>query len=322
MIGNHAYIDTPLRCPGNDAADVAAALEEVGFQVTLKTNLTQGELETAIRQFGQTVRKGDVALFYFSGHRAQVRGVNYLIPVQMEAHDEDEIKYKAVAAEMVLDNLDRAGSSVNIVILDACRNNPFKRFRAVADGLASMSAPQGTLIAYATAPGSVARDGDGRNSPYTKHLVQSVKIPGLDVEKVFKRVRVGVLAETKNQQVPWESSSLVGEFLFAGSTRPVTPATPPGSSVRPAADSTIENSIGMKLKLIQPGEFRMGSTASEVAQMLQKFWYLKKQSFVDVQPQHRVRITKPFYLGVHEVTVGQFRKFVDDRGYRTEAETG
>jgi uncharacterized caspase-like protein len=226
VIGNHAYTDTPLRCPGNDAADMAAALKELGFQVTLQTNLAQAELENAIRQLGQTVRKGDVALFYFSGHGAQVRGVNYLIPVQMEAHDEDEIKYKAVAAEMVLDKLDRAGSSVNIVILDACRNNPFKRFRTLAEGLGFMQAPKGTLIAYATAPGRVARDGDGRNSPYTKHLVQSMTVPGLDVEKVLKRVRVGILAETKNQQVPWGSSSLVGEFLFASSTAAMGTARP------------------------------------------------------------------------------------------------
>ncbi|MCY2993136.1 MAG: caspase family protein [Planctomycetota bacterium] len=226
VIGNSGYPDAPLRCPGNDAADVGTALQGLGFKVTQKTNLKHAELEAAIRTFGSQVRKGDVAVFYFSGHGTQVQGVNYLIPIQMDAQSEDEIKYKAVPADMVLDKLERAGSSVNIVILDACRNNPFKRYRSLMQGLATMSAPQGTLLAYATAPGSVALDGDGdaRNSPYTKHLVQSLKEPGLDVERVFKRVRVNVLDETKNRQVPWESSSLVGEFFFvpalAVSTQP------------------------------------------------------------------------------------------------------
>ena len=219
---------------------------------------------------------------------------------------EDEIKYKAVAAEMVLDKLDRAGSSVNIVILDACRNNPFKRFRSVAEGLASMSAPQGTLLAYATAPGSVARDGDGRNSPYTKHLVQSLKVPGLDVERVFKRVRVNVLAETKNQQVPWESSSLVGEFLFAssaaggGTTQPgVRPRIPAPRSESPSPGppgQVITNSIDMKLAYIPAGEFQMGAPDSE------------EDASSDEKPQHRVRITKPFYLGLYEVTQGEYER--------------
>ena len=197
-------------------------LKEFGFSVTKKTNVPQQEMEEAIRVFGKQLHAGDTALFYFSGHGVQVNGINYLLPIGILVDSEDEIKYKAVAAEMVLDKMEQAGSQLNIVILDACRNNPFQRFRSLSRGLAQMSSPAGTLIAYATAPGSVAYDGDERNSPYTKYLLQTIKTPGLEIEKVFKHVRIAVMAETENKQVPWESSSLTGDFYFTSPSTTMT----------------------------------------------------------------------------------------------------
>lgn len=219
VIGNANYKENPpLLNPVNDASDVGEALRNLGFQVEKLTNGTQQQMEDAIRRLGKRVKEGDVALFYYSGHGVQVDGLNYLVPIEMKADSEDEIKYKAVPAEMVLDKFERVGSSLSIVVLDACRDNPFKKYRSLNAGLAQMNAPAGTLIAYSTAPGRVASDGNAidRNSPYTKHLLKAIEDPGIEIGMTFRQVRVEVMKETDSRQVPWESSSLTGEFYFAG----------------------------------------------------------------------------------------------------------
>ena len=226
IIGNSTYADAPLRNPVHDATDIAAALKKLGFSVMTLFDATQQEMEQAIREFGSQLRSGDIALFYFSGHGSQVNGINYLLPIGADIYSEDEIKYKAVDAGMVLDKIERAGSRLNIIILDACRNNPYKGFRSASRGLAVMSSPSGTLIAYSTAPGTVALDGDGKNSPYTKSLLEAMQTPGLKIEEVFKNVRRSVMAETQEKQVPWESSSLTGDFYFVPTQRQEKP-TPP-----------------------------------------------------------------------------------------------
>lgn len=223
VIGNSAYTEAPLPCAARDANDMAYALRSLGFSVTKKENISHREMENAIRAFGAEVQPGEQALFYFSGHGAQVQGINYLYPVGMDARSEDEIKYKALPVGMMLDKLERAGSSVNIVILDACRANPYKRFKSLQAGLAPMQAPRGTLIAYATGPGTVALAAERGNSPYTKHLLLHMRAPGVGVETVFKRVRAGILEETNNRQVPWEASSLIGDVYLA----PVGPVPRP-----------------------------------------------------------------------------------------------
>ncbi len=227
VVGNGAYEESPLKNPANDANGMAALLRDLGFSVTTKINVTHQELEDAIRAFGRSLHPGDVALFYFSGHGTQIDRINYLLPIGPPIQREHEIKYKALNSNMILEEMAYARSSLNIVILDACRINPFRGFRALRRGLASMSAPTvsqgGTLIAYATAPHTVARDGEGKNSPYAAHLIQAISIPGLEIEHVFKQVRVRVMAETNNEQVPWESSSLTRPFFF----KPVSAATLP-----------------------------------------------------------------------------------------------
>ena len=215
VIGNSAYETATLKNPVNDARAVAKLLRELDFDVLLRENVTSEGFTEALRTFGTRLKPGGVSLFYFAGHGMQVAGRNYLIPVGASIENEDEVRYRAVDANQVLDKMERANSALNLVILDACRNNPFTRsFRAQISGLAHMEAPSGTLIAFATSPGSVAADGEGANSTYTKHLLANVAAPGVPVEIALKRVREGVSRETLGRQVPWESSSLMGDFYF------------------------------------------------------------------------------------------------------------
>jgi hypothetical protein len=231
VIGNGKYVKSPLRNPPNDAADIAASLKKLDFDVRRLINVGQREMEDAIRDFGQRLRRGGIGIFYYAGHGVQVSGENYLIPVDAEIRRESDIKYEAVNVGRVLDEMYETGSGLNIVILDACRDNPFARsFRSSSRGLARMDAPKGTLIAYATAPGSVAADGQGRNGIYTKNLVRFIQVPGLSIEKVLKQVRVQVVRETGGKQIPWESSSLMGDFVFTkappAQTAKAAPAIP------------------------------------------------------------------------------------------------
>ncbi len=220
IIGNGAYPSSPLKNPVNDARAISRALKDLGFDVTHRENLTQKAMADAIRQFGARLTPGTAAVFYYAGHGMQVQGRNFLIPVDADVQAEDEVPYSTIDVSLLLGKMEQARSSANIVILDACRDNPFaRRFRPANTGLAQMDAPIGTLLAYATAPGSVARDGGGENGVYTKHLVANINTEGLTVEQLFKRVRVAVAQETRETQVPWESSSLKGEFIFKEAAR-------------------------------------------------------------------------------------------------------
>ncbi len=216
VIGNGAYKSSPLRNPVNDATDIANALRKFGFSVILKTNANQRTMEDSIRDFGKELRLGGVGLFYFAGHGLQIKGRNYLLPIGANVYEENDMKYEAVNAGRVLDVMDSAGNMLNIVILDACRDNPFARsFRSSTSGLARMDAPKGTLIAYSTSPGKVALDGSRRNSPYTEVLLKNIQVPDLTIEQVFKQTRKDIDILTAGKQTPWESTSLIGDFYFA-----------------------------------------------------------------------------------------------------------
>jgi uncharacterized caspase-like protein len=176
-------------------------------------------MKRVIREFGAKIRNGGVGLFYYAGHGVAVKGINYLVPVDAKVEREEEVEYECVDAGFVLSQMDDAGNRMNIVILDACRNNPFARnFRSASRGLVQMDAPSGTLIAYATAPGSVASDGSARNGLYTQELLKFIRTPNLGLEEVFKRVRISIRTLTQNRQTPWESSSLTGDFSFLESS--------------------------------------------------------------------------------------------------------
>lgn len=214
VIGNSAYSSGPLKNPVNDATDMATALQGLGFQVNLKKNANLETMEGAIEDFGNQLKKGGVGLFYYAGHGVQVNGVNYLIPIGAKINKESDTRYKAVDAGRILDEMANANNGLNIVILDACRDNPFRKsFRSASRGLAIVSnSPSGTFMSYSTGPGQVARDGEGRNSPYTRALLENISKPGLTINNVFMNVRSDVKKETG--QIPWELSSLEGNFYF------------------------------------------------------------------------------------------------------------
>ena len=221
VVGNSGYAAQNIPAlpnPVNDARLIAGALETSGFEVRLVTDADQGAMREAIEAFGERLERAGaeaVGLFYYAGHGVEVRGQNYLIPIGAEIEREVEFKTDAVPADWVLSWMEAAGNRLNLVILDACRNNPYEgRYRGASQGLAQMDAPSGSLIAYSAAPGQLAVDGEGENSPYTAALAGALAEPGLKVEDVFKRVRVAVEGATNGQQTPWESSSLRGDFFF------------------------------------------------------------------------------------------------------------
>lgn len=235
VIGNGGYSIGPLDNPTNDAALMAETLRIAGFEVTHHEDLGYRDMQRAVVQFGRDLRgagEDTVGMVYYAGHAVQAGGENYLIPVDADIQDELDLDIQTLRIETVMRGLDSAGNRLNMVVLDACRNNPFKAIsRSTSRGLAKIDAASGTLLAYSTAPGSVAADGSGRNSPYTAALVKAIRTPGLPVEQVFKRVRIDVMERTGQQQVPWESSSLTGDFMFL-EPAPVVAAPAPAPAVQ------------------------------------------------------------------------------------------
>lgn len=224
VIGNGKYADAPLPNAINDAADMAKELKAAGFTVVHKENASLKEMHLALREFGDKLGKTATGVIYFAGHGLQVRGRNYLVPVDADIAREDEVQFHALDLAALMEKLDTARNPVNLVILDACRNNPFgKRFTVAAQGLAQVDAPPGTLIAFSTAPGSVAADGTGRNGLYTRHLLEQMKKPGAPIEETFKSVRAAVRKESSGRQIPWESTSLESAFSFHAAPPPPPP---------------------------------------------------------------------------------------------------
>jgi uncharacterized caspase-like protein len=223
VIGNGAYQHVPpLANPSNDARLMAESLKAIGFEVVggkaFTDMKTKNDMEQAVRRFGEMIRGGGVGLFFYAGHGVQVDGKNYLIPVAADVAAKTHIKYELVDADYILDEMASSSTSVNVVILDACRNNPFaaRGLRAVAPGLASVMAPKGTLVAYSTAPGKTAADGKGRNSPFTSALAKAIRMPGQRIEDVFMRVGAEVEQTTGGEQSPWKSDNLRGVFCLTG----------------------------------------------------------------------------------------------------------
>ncbi len=217
IIGNAAYQSQSLANPVNDATDMTKALRKLGFQVTLLTDTDHERMETAIRDFGDRLNRNTVGLFYYSGHGIQHEGNNYLVPIgsMKRVSAPEHLRFKTVDAGYVLGVMRQSGSGLNVIILDACRDNPFQSFsRSMTRGLARIPGAEGTLIAYSTAPGKVALDGHGRNSPYTRQLLSLIDQPNIPVELLLKKVRSQVKAETNGKQSPWYEASLDGDFYF------------------------------------------------------------------------------------------------------------
>jgi carboxyl-terminal processing protease len=234
VIGNSNYGGEigNLANPANDAKLIAKTLRGIGFDVLEVEDADQNAMKRAIVDFGNKLSDAGseaTGLFYYAGHGVQVEGENFLVPVKAKIQRESDVDVEAVSADLVLRQMDFAGSAVNIIILDACRNNPLTRgFRSEVSGLAEITRkPRGSFIAYSTAPGEVAADGSGANSPYAQALAQTIVEPGQGIEEVFREVRAKVLAVTDNKQTTWDSSSLTAPFDFVAPTMVAAAVAPP-----------------------------------------------------------------------------------------------
>jgi uncharacterized caspase-like protein len=231
VIGNADYKEAPLRNPLNDALDMAQSLRDLRFEVIEVRNVTRRAMIEAVNTFGARLQQAHVGLFYYSGHGVQHQGTNYLIPLQAMITAPADLEQEAVDARRILGRMEQSQTTLNIVILDACRNNPFRNllgFRSFGErGLAPLPRVRSSLIAYATQPDNVAEDGTGRNGTYTKHLLRYLKQPGLTLPDLFIKVGLAVLQETNHKQEPWVSFSPLPRFCFAGCAPSSLPVSPP-----------------------------------------------------------------------------------------------
>lgn len=236
VIGNAKYQVGPLRNPANDARAMARVLHNLGFEVILVTDSTLRQMDEALEKFYEKIQQGSIGIFYYAGHGIQSEGENYLIPVNAKLRVEQDLRYSALPVGRVLGLMEAARNDVNIVILDACRDNPLARsWRSTQRGLAPINTATGVYIAYATAPGKVAADGDGQNGTFTAALLRHIKKPHEDIEQLFKQVREDVSKKTIGKQVPWTASSLIGNFSFYNNPNRSTQSLPnlPGNSYIP-----------------------------------------------------------------------------------------
>jgi hypothetical protein len=215
VIGNGSYKNSPLKNPVNDARDMAAKLRGLGFTVIERNNLVVKQIGSTLREFRSKLTPGSVALVYYAGHGLQIKGDNYFPTVDADITGEEDVPNQSLAMKQIMDVLGDAKTRLNLVFLDACRDNPYSRsFRSASKGLSKENAPSGTLISFATRPGSVAADGVGRNGLYTGALLEAMDNKGQPIEQVLKRVVTSVKAESKNQQEPWMEGSIEGDFCF------------------------------------------------------------------------------------------------------------
>ncbi len=276
VVGNSNYGKEigSLANPVNDAAAMAAALQQTGFQVIKVTDADQKKMKRAIRDFGDKLNAAGptaTGLFFYAGHGVQIQGANYLVPIGADISKEGDVDIESVSADDVLKQMEFAGTRVSIVVLDACRNNPMQRgFRSATRGLAPMQATQGSFIAYSTSPGDVAADGQGKNSPYTTALVKTIVQPGVGIEEAFRVVRTEVMAATKDKQVPWDSSSLTAPFFFKPAQfTTASEAAPAPAPTKPAATSAAPASLEVE-KTVWDG-IKDSKDASDYQTYLEQF---------------------------------------------------
>jgi formylglycine-generating enzyme required for sulfatase activity len=258
VIGNSAYRSAPLKNPGNDARAIADKLKLLGFEVVSRENLTTRQISTTLREFRARLVPGSVALFFYAGHGMQLRGTNYLPSIDADIASEEDVPLNSISLNQVLDIMDDAKTRLNLVFLDACRNNPFtRRFRSAAGGLARVDAPSGTLISFATRPGSVAADGEGDHGLYTQHLLAQIEVPDQPIEQSLKRIVAGVRKDSQGQQEPWMEGSMDGDFYFTGGPRAAANEAGPVSAAGPGISATFELSFWNSIKgSTNPDDFR------------------------------------------------------------------
>lgn len=324
VIGNRDYSVGVLKNPINDAAAMVAALRGLGFEVTPVTNLKRDDIGRTVEGFASRIRPGDDVVVFYAGHGVQLKGVNYLPAVDAKITFDSDVALNSINLNQLLDRLDEAKAGVRLLLIDACRDNPYSRARG-SRGLARVETPpSGTLMHFATRPGSVADDGSGSNGLYTSHLLKNLATPGLPVESMLKRVAAGVKDESRGAQQPWTEGQLEGEFYFAQLPVPPAPVVPQASSrpepvtaarqvpvPEPAlnAGSSLKDCDDCPTLVVLPvGSYRMGSPDTE------------KDRGADEGPVHEVRIGYRLAVGKYELTRGEFARFVAAAGYKTEAE--
>ena len=329
VMGNQAYVAGPLKNPVNDAEAMATALRGLGFNVTLVKNFKRDDIGRTVEGFANRIRAGDEVVVFYAGHGLQVKGTNYLPAVDARIGVESDVALNSLNLNELLQRLDEAKAGVRLLLVDACRDNPYSRgFRSSTRGLARVEgAPSGTLMHFATKPGGVADDGNGSNGLYTTELLKHLGTPGLPVESMLKRVASGVRQASGGQQQPWTEGALDGEFYFAGGgavvvqpqPRPQPQPKPPlqvatvvPEPVRPAPEAPrpAERRAGEVFKdcndcpemvVIPAGSFVMGSTAGALGKLGNE------------APPHTVSV-RSFGAGKFEVTFDQWHTCVKSGG--------
>jgi hypothetical protein len=254
VIGNAAYAQSPLKNPVNDAKGMGEALNSLGFEVTLRVDANRAAMRAVVEAYlEQLARRKCVGLFYFAGHGVQIDWKNYLLPADAKVASNDDVQAQALDVTSMASGLARAGNALNLIILDACRDAPFGEGGKPAQrGLSQMDAPRSTLLAYATAPGNVASDGEGANGLYTENLLREIRVPDAKVEDVFKRVRLAVRRSSGGAQIPWESTSLEDDYYFR-----------PPPSLAPPTDEERTRRFAEELRLWEAVEKQAGAAPFE-----------------------------------------------------------
>lgn len=309
VIGNSRYQFGPLKNPENDASDVATVLaEKLGFDVIVLNNQPLNGMVKAVREFEQRLKPGAVALLFYAGHGLQSAGINYMVPVDAEITHEDDIKRLALPLTDVLNAMEKRGKGINLIFLDACRNNPFAQSSRSSGGGGWGSMQDvislGTQIVYATKPGSVASDGSGRNGVFTSALLQHMAIKGQPISEMISHVTADVAQRTSQKQIVWQEGSLTGGFQFIPGERPLPTIIDQPINLDPIRDSIFAQNDGPAMMPFKAGLFSMGAIDGNS----------------DEQPVHSVAIRLPFAIGQTEITREQFARFVDDSHYVTVAE--
>jgi formylglycine-generating enzyme required for sulfatase activity len=318
VIGNAAYANGPLANPLHDAQAIAQRLRELHFDVALTTNAGRKEMGAAIDQFLNKLGTGDVAFFYYSGHGMQVDGENYLIPIDFQGQNETDVRYDAHPLGRIQERMERSGAQLNMLVLDACRNNPFRQVvRSGVGGLAAMNAGRGTFIAFATSPGKTASDNPGgQYGLFTQYLLEGLSVRGLGLDDAFSLVRERVDAASGGKQLPWVQTSVVGRYIFVPGeaappavdapkppavVEPLKPSAPalvvPNDGPKPGNVKVKTNpKDGLEYVWIPTGTFAMGCSPGD------------SECDLDEKPAHPVTITKGFWLGRTPVTQHAYRQ--------------
>ena len=305
VIGNTRYPDSPLKNPVNDAKGMADALRKIGFQVNVRFDAGRSEMLESIRAYGaELAKKKAVGMFYYAGHGAQLAWKNYLVPVDAVVDQPGDMQTKTVELNALLEALTAARNPMNVIVLDACRDNPFGKRTAIQQkGLSQFDAPPGSLLAYATSPGNTAADGEGVNGLYTENLLRELIVPETRIEDVFKRVRLNVRRRSEGQQIPWESTSLEEDFYFL-----------PPSRQRSASDTEIEQAFNEELALWE--KIKNATDPAPVIAYLQKhpsgsfaeLAQLKLERMLARGGEKRIRIASqdgnPFTRGSSQANLG------------------